>query len=171
MINHLLPFLPSFSIRHTVLLESFLPLFIFPTVSPRYKQPDGLLYLGHSFLVDSKVTYPISVFSLFTLRNCFPSIKGSCWKASVLHSSCFSKNYVIVCLSYKAISTVLTPLHRQMKCKFGAKTRSPFTLLQRGFFSKDGDDLLSHLRSTIGVVGLNFSVRNGKRWDPDAVVT
>ena len=26
-------------------------------------------------------------------------------------------------------------------------------------------------RSTIGAVGLNFSVRNGKRWDPDAVTT
>jgi hypothetical protein len=36
---------------------------------------------------------------------------------------------------------------------------------------KNGDYLLSHLRSTIGVVGLNFSVRNGKRWDPDAIVT
>ena len=23
--------------------------------------------------------------------------------------------------------------------------------------------------STIGAIGLNFSVRNGKRWDPDAV--
>ena len=29
-----------------------------------------------------------------------------------------------------------------------------------------GDYLLSHFRSTIGVVRLNFSVRNGKRWDP-----
>ena len=27
------------------------------------------------------------------------------------------------------------------------------------------------LRSTIGVTGLNFSVRNGKRWNPGAVVT
>jgi len=27
------------------------------------------------------------------------------------------------------------------------------------------------LRSTIGVVGLNFSVRNGKRWNPNAIVT
>ena len=36
---------------------------------------------------------------------------------------------------------------------------------------KVGDDLLSHFRSTIGAVGLNFSVRNGKRWNPDAIVT
>ena len=27
------------------------------------------------------------------------------------------------------------------------------------------------LRSTIGVIRLNFSVRNGKRWNPDAIVT
>ena len=25
--------------------------------------------------------------------------------------------------------------------------------------------------STIGADGLNFSVRNGKRWDPDAITT
>ena len=36
---------------------------------------------------------------------------------------------------------------------------------------KVGDDLLSHNCSTIGAVGLNFSVRNGKRWNPDAIVT
>ena len=33
---------------------------------------------------------------------------------------------------------------------------------------KNGGCLLSHLRSTIGAAGLNFSVRNGKRWDPGA---
>jgi len=27
------------------------------------------------------------------------------------------------------------------------------------------------LRSTIGAVGLNFSVRNGKRWNPDTITT
>ena len=37
--------------------------------------------------------------------------------------------------------------------------------------SKDGGYLLSHLRSTIGVNGLNFSVRNGKRWNPVAITT
>ena len=36
---------------------------------------------------------------------------------------------------------------------------------------KDGDYLLSHLRSTIGVTKLNFSVRNGKRWNLRAIVT
>ena len=34
-----------------------------------------------------------------------------------------------------------------------------------------GGYLLSHLRSTIGVTGLNFSVRDGKRWDPGAITT
>ena len=34
-----------------------------------------------------------------------------------------------------------------------------------------GGYLLSHFRSTIGVVRLNFSVRTGKRWDPHAITT
>ena len=35
-----------------------------------------------------------------------------------------------------------------------------------------GNDLLSHrLGSTIGAAGLNYSVRNGKRWTPCAIVT
>ena len=38
-------------------------------------------------------------------------------------------------------------------------------------FGKDGGDLLSRLRSTIGAVGLNFSVRNGKRWNTNAIAT
>ena len=36
---------------------------------------------------------------------------------------------------------------------------------------KNGSYLLSHLSSTIGVTGLNFSVRNGKRWNPRAIAT
>ena len=44
----------------------------------------------------------------------------------------------------------------------------PSCLLTRGdeLSEKNGDYLLSHLRSTIGVTKLNFSVRNGKRWNP-----
>ncbi len=34
-----------------------------------------------------------------------------------------------------------------------------------------GGYLLSHFRSTIGVVRFNFSVRNGKRWNPHAIAT
>ena len=37
--------------------------------------------------------------------------------------------------------------------------------------NQDGDYLLSHLRSTIGASELNFSVRNGKRWDLTAITT
>ena len=37
---------------------------------------------------------------------------------------------------------------------------------------KDGGDLLSRLAgSTIGAGGLNFSVRDGKRWGPAAITT
>ena len=36
---------------------------------------------------------------------------------------------------------------------------------------KKGGDLLSHFRSTIGAEGLNFSVRNGKRWNTLAKTT
>ena len=52
---------------------------------------------------------------------------------------------------------------------FGAK-RKPLDF-SRGFLIKVGDDLLSHNCSTIGAGGLNFSVRNGKRWNPAAIVT
>ena len=38
-------------------------------------------------------------------------------------------------------------------------------------FKKKGSYLLSHKRSTIGVTRLNFSVRNGKRWNPCAIAT
>ena len=48
------------------------------------------------------------------------------------------------------------------------KKESPGFLLE---LSLGGDYLLSHFRSTIGVVRLNFSVRNGKRWDPHAIIT
>ena len=40
-----------------------------------------------------------------------------------------------------------------------------------GQFRRRGGDLLSHFRSTIGVVRFNFSVRNGKRWSPHAIAT
>ncbi len=36
---------------------------------------------------------------------------------------------------------------------------------------RGGGYLLSHFRSTIGVVRFNFSVRNGKRWNPHAIAT
>jgi hypothetical protein len=48
--------------------------------------------------------------------------------------------------------------------------KKPSSFLE-GFLIKVGDVLLSHLSSTIGAGGLNFSVRNGKRWNPAAIVT
>ena len=51
------------------------------------------------------------------------------------------------------------------------KKESPAALVMLQGFSQDGDYLLSHLRSTIGVTKLNFSVRNGKRWNLRAIVT
>ena len=58
---------------------------------------------------------------------------------------------------------------KKRKKEKGNKKREP------GDFSSSsplgGDYLLSHFRSTIGVVRLNFSVRNGKRWDPHAIIT
>ena len=42
----------------------------------------------------------------------------------------------------------------------------------RRLWWKNGGYLLSHfLGSTIGAIGLNFSVRNGKRWIPNATTT
>ena len=42
----------------------------------------------------------------------------------------------------------------------------------RSLLLKKGGDLLSRLvDSTIGATGLNFSVRNGKRWNPSAITT
>ena len=52
-----------------------------------------------------------------------------------------------------------------------AKKESPAALVMLQGFYQDGDYLLSHLRSTIGVTKLNFSVRNGKRWNLRAIVT
>jgi hypothetical protein len=51
-------------------------------------------------------------------------------------------------------------------------TKKPSRKLE-GFCYKVGGDLLSHilLCSTIGAGGLNFSVRNGKRWNPSAIAT
>ena len=43
------------------------------------------------------------------------------------------------------------------------------SLRERSRRLKDGVDLLSHFRSTIGAIRFNFSVRNGKRWIPYAV--
>ncbi len=43
--------------------------------------------------------------------------------------------------------------------------------LSHGGIVKVGGDLLSRSHSTIGACGLNFSVRDGKRWNPAAIAT
>ena len=52
------------------------------------------------------------------------------------------------------------------------KTRKPLYLPMQGLLSKKRRlPTLPLLRSTIGVTELNFSVRNGKRWNLSAIVT
>ena len=53
----------------------------------------------------------------------------------------------------------------------GGKTKKPLRNSPKGLLLKRRLPTLPLLRSTIGVTGLNFSVRNGKRWNPDAIVT
>ena len=53
----------------------------------------------------------------------------------------------------------------------GEKQKNPISDESEMGLKKKGNDLLSHKCSTIGANGLNFSVRNGKRWFPIAVVT
>ena len=52
----------------------------------------------------------------------------------------------------------------------GIKQRSRGNLRCSGSVLRGGY-LLSHFRSTIGAVRLNFSVRNGKRWNPHTITT
>ena len=52
------------------------------------------------------------------------------------------------------------------------RKRAPQRISRAAGLSKKGGDLLSRgLGSTIGASGLNFSVRNGKRWDTGAIAT
>ena len=55
-------------------------------------------------------------------------------------------------------------------CNYVAKTKRGVIHLDNSS-PENGGYLLSHKRSTIGAVGLNFSVRNGKRWNPDTITT
>ena len=53
----------------------------------------------------------------------------------------------------------------------GKKKSPPASLQGRGGAARRRLPTLPLLRSTIGVAGLNFSVRDGKRWNPGAVAT
>ena len=62
----------------------------------------------------------------------------------------------------------ITPM---MGATLGYKKKTPKYLLLRRLHLIEGGYLLSHFRTTIGVTGFNFSVRNGKRWNPRAITT
>ena len=51
------------------------------------------------------------------------------------------------------------------------KQRNPEELNLRGFLKTAATYSPTMQRSTIGASGLNFSVRNGKRWNPTAITT
>ena len=51
------------------------------------------------------------------------------------------------------------------------KKRTPQLVVESRRSRIGGGYLLFHFRSTIGVAGFNFSVRNGKRWSPRAITT
>ena len=54
-------------------------------------------------------------------------------------------------------------------CGMGKIRGAPAGRLTRRGSRIGGGYLLSHFRSTIGAAGFNFSVRNGKRWNPRAM--
>ena len=60
--------------------------------------------------------------------------------------------------------TFSSNIHMDKKSPPGQRSADPAGVKRGGY-------LLSHFRSTIGVAGFNFSVRNGKRWSPRAIAT
>ena len=72
----------------------------------------------------------------------------------------------------KELPAVMSPAPRTRGGAGCTKKESPeSSSLNSGELRQNGGYLLSHLRSTIGVAKLNFSVRNGKRWDLRAITT
>ena len=72
----------------------------------------------------------------------------------------------------KELPAVMSPAPRTHGGAGAQKKESPeSSSLNSGGLRQNGGYLLSHLRSTIGVAKLNFSVRNGKRWDLRAITT
>ena len=70
---------------------------------------------------------------------------------------------------HKKVAFVTHPVPPGVReSRAGIKKGSPGPLSGPGD-PEGGGDLLSRFRSTIGAPGFNFSVRDGKRWDPRAV--
>ena len=84
------------------------------------------------------------------------------WKV-ILTGACLKPTHPVQRKEYPHSSCRIVPSHPDIK-------RGPAARVAAGPL-QDGDYLLSHLRSTIGVTKLNFSVRNGKRWNLRAIVT
>ena len=86
-------------------------------------------------------------------------------KTSIIRNLEYSKNRNYL----SAPSALSAPINQSANFSLmGIKKRERQIALS---LSVGGGYLLSHFRSTIGVVRLNFSVRNGKRWDPHAMTT
>ena len=61
---------------------------------------------------------------------------------------------------------------RKMKCRWGQRSAAAETFSKAALALKRAAATYSPaIRSTIGADGLNFSVRNGKRWNPDTITT
>ena len=71
----------------------------------------------------------------------------------------------------KELPAVMSPAPRTRGQRAQKKESPESSSLNSGELRQNGGYLLSHLRSTIGVAKLNFSVRNGKRWDLRAITT
>ena len=73
---------------------------------------------------------------------------------------------------YDSDGGVESPLATEQREGVSINEESLHILRCRGYsLLKNGGYLLSHNSSTIGAGGLNFSVRNGKRWNPATVTT
>ena len=87
-----------------------------------------------------------------------------------MRHSAFQVNLIALIPSILASKSKIESLD---KCAFLLKIAIPVCWRVTGSrVSRVGGDLLSHINcSTIGADRLNFSVRNGKRWDPVAIAT
>ena len=80
-------------------------------------------------------------------------------------------NYELSHSRLLALVAILGFISPRVGATLGYKKKTPKYLLLRRLHLIEGGYLLSHFRTTIGVTGFNFSVRNGKRWNPRAITT
>ena len=82
----------------------------------------------------------------------------------------YFRSNVHILAPFRPSSSVLSPTRPGIRPQGTKKNGAPGHLCL-GALLKDGGDLLSRLRSTIGAAVLNCSVRNGKRWNHSAIAT